>query len=387
MPDHPATILQPARYFNGRGPVRSFFAPGRINIIGEHLDYNGGYVFPAAISLGITGWVQDREDRLIRIASEQAPGEVIADLDRLPGDTATGTWGDYPLGAVRYLLKSGHAIERGKNLLYASTLPQGAGLSSSAALEVLTAFMLTADSCKTPEDRVRMARLMSAMENEWIGVRCGIMDQFAVALGRKGHAILLDSGSLEYDYVPLPAGGPALVIMNSNRPRELADSKYNERRAQCEEALSRIREKRGGTGALARADAADLELISDDTLRRRARHVISEQRRVIESTAALNRGDHELFGRLLSGSHRSLRDDYEVTGQELDALVAAAEHSPGCMGARMTGAGFGGCAIALVSGPEISRFRKRAGDEYHAATGLSADFYEFTPENGVHEIK
>ena len=387
MPDPQITSRRAAHFFNGRGPVRSFFAPGRINIIGEHLDYNGGYVFPAAIPLGITGYIQDRDDRLIRLSSEQAPGEVTADLDRPFVHSNAGSWADYPLGAIHYLIRSGRSVERGKTILFGSTLPQGAGLSSSAALEVLTAFMLSRDSCKTAEDLVRIARLMSAMENEWIGVRCGIMDQFAVALGKKGHAILLDSGTLEYEYVPLPAGDPTLVIMNSNRGRELTDSKYNERRGQCEEALAHIRKKKEWVRALALADAADLDLIPDGALRKRARHVITEQRRVIESTAALRQGDLARFGMLLSESHRSLRDDYEVTGTELDALVLAAQESPECRGARMTGAGFGGCAIALVRRPETGQFMERVRKKYYSATGLSADFYPFTPENGVHEME
>ncbi|MBN1495553.1 MAG: galactokinase [Spirochaetes bacterium] len=386
MPDLPVISRQAARFFDGPAPIRSFFAPGRINIIGEHLDYNGGYVFPAAISLGIAGLVQDREDRLIRLKSEGYEYEAVAHLDRVIARSPSRSWADYPLGAIKYLTEKGHEIHTGKNILYASTLPREAGLSSSAAIEVLTAFMLAGDSIKTRDDRVRIARLMSDMETEWIGVRCGIMDQFTAVLGKRGHAILLDSGTLSYEYVPLPAGTPRFVIMNSNRARELSESKYNERRAECEEALASIRKRNPGARALALADSADLALVQDGTLRRRARHVLSEQRRVLESIAALRKGDFETFGSLLSESHRSLRDDYQVTGTELDALVSAAQDENCCLGARMTGAGFGGCALALIRGTEAAHFMERVGEKYHNATGLYADFYEFTPENGACEI-
>jgi galactokinase len=387
MPDPPAISRRSEHFFNEAEPVRAFFAPGRINIIGEHLDYNGGYVFPAAISLGITGYIQDRDDRRIRLMSEQAQGEAVADLDRPLFHAASGSWSDYPLGAIQYLRERGLTVSRGKNILFASTLPQGSGLSSSAAMEVLTAFMFSGDPHGSDEGRVRIARLMRDMENEFIGVRCGIMDQFAVALGRKDHAILLDSNTLEYEYVPVSTGEYSLIIMNTNRSRGLTDSKYNERRAECEEALRLIRGKKEELTSLAKADAADLGLIQDPALRKRARHVISEQRRVIESAAALRSGDLLRFGALLSESHLSLRDDYEVTGRELDMLVGAAARLPACTGARMTGAGFGGCAIALVRTSETGRFHEQVGDEYYKMTGLTADFFEFLPGNGVHEVK
>ncbi len=372
-------------FFTDSEPIRSFFAPGRINLIGEHLDYNGGYVFPAAISLGITGFMQQRDDALVRIKSEQAPGDVTADLE---GNILKGTapaWANYPLGALRYARKSGAALSRGMNILYSSTLPQGSGLSSSAALEVLTAYMIIGASIKSEQDRVNMAILMRDMENEHIGVQCGIMDQFTVALGKKGHAILLNSETLAYGYVPVDTDTSSFIIMNSNKPRTLADSRYNERRAQCEQALALIREQKPQLSHLARAGIDDLECIQDRVLGARARHVITENRRVLESVAALKAKDIHRFGILLTESHRSLREDYEVTGTELDALVDAAVQAPGCAGARMTGAGFGGCAIALVENRHSGEFEAEVSDAYRNATDLTVDFYRSILDDGVRE--
>lgn len=377
---------RPDGFLDGAAPVRAFFAPGRINLIGEHLDYNGGLVLPAAVSPGITGYAQERRDRLVRLKSEQFPGEAAADLDgEILRDPAIG-WANYPLGAIRYMRDSGRAIRSGMNILYAGGLPAGAGLSSSAAIEVLTAVMVAGVPGPSEGGMAGLALLMRDMENEFIGVRCGIMDQFAVAMGKKGNAILLDSATMAYEYVPVDLAGSSLVIMNTNRPRSLADSKYNERRAECEKALGFIREKRNGATCLARALPGDLELVPDGPLRRRARHVISENRRVEEAAAALGRGDLERFGALLVESHRSLRDDFEVTGPELDALVDAALRSPGCAGARMTGAGFGGCAIALVRARDLAAFEREAGARYRKATGIEAGFYESAVEDGVREL-
>jgi galactokinase len=377
---------RPDGFPGGAGPVRAFFAPGRINLIGEHLDYNGGRVLPAAVSPGITGYAQVRGDRLVRLKSEQFPGEATADLDgEIRRDPALG-WANYPLGAIKYIRDSGRAIRSGMNILYSGGLPAGAGLSSSAAMEVLTAVIVAGVPGPSEGGLAGLALLMRDMENEFIGVRCGIMDQFAVALGKKGNAILLDSDTMEYEYVPVDLSGSSFVIMNTNRPRSLAASKYNERRAECEEALAHIRNKRKDVTCLARAHPGDLDLVPDGALRRRARHVISENARVAVAVDLLRKGDLARFGNLLVESHRSLRDDYEVTGAELDALVEAALRAPGCAGARMTGAGFGGCAIALVRGRDLAAFREEAGARYREATGIEAGFYESGLEDGVREV-
>ena len=374
-------------FFDGNEPVRSFFSPGRINIIGEHLDYNGGCVFPGAINLGITGTIQYRDDMRIRLSSEQEQGTCTVDLDSTASLSfdAGRAWANYPLGALVYLKKSGMQFERGMNIRFSSTLPAGSGLSSSAAIEILTAYM-AGEHAAGKTDLVHMARLMQSMENEYIGVRCGIMDQFTVAMGKKGHAILLNSETLEYSYVPVNTDEYTFVIMNSNKPRRLADSRYNERRNECEQALALIRAGGRSIRHLAQAYDGDLNLIRDETLRKRARHVVTEQQRVVESVDALTRGDFHRFGRLLTASHASLRDDYEVTGRELDALVLSSTETRGCLGARMTGAGFGGCAIAYVSRDAVPEFSRAVRKRYSEMTGLSADFYESGLEDGVREL-
>ncbi len=354
-------------FFNERDDIASFFAPGRINIIGEHLDYNGGYVLPAAISLGITGRVQYRDDRQIHLKSESYPGEIMADLDKKISFDASLGWANYPLGIIGFLIESGREIRRGMNIHYLSTLPPGAGLSSSAAIEMLTAFMLTDTAARPVGDLVALALLAQKMENEFIGVRCGIMDQFAVAMGKKRCAILLDSGSLRFEHVALESPEHRIVIMNTNTPRELAASRYNERRSECREAFEAIKKKKKHLRSLSDADPEDLDLIWDDTIRKRARHVITENRRVRESAAALRGGDLRLFGQMLAESHRSLQYDYEVSGFELDTIVSAALEAPGCIGARMTGAGFGGCALALVRNDHIELFKEEVGMRYRRA--------------------
>ncbi len=369
-------------FFDQDLPLRSFFAPGRINLIGEHLDYNGGRVFPGAISLGITGTVQERRDSLLVLKSAQEGEEVRFDLDgEIRYDEARG-WANYPLGAAHYLRKSGRAI-RGKSILYSSTLPRGSGLSSSAAIELLTAFILAEPG---DDERIAMALLMQKMENEFIGVRCGIMDQFAIAMGRRGHAMLLDTGTLGYECVPVSLPDHTLVIIDSNRPRALADSKYNERREECAAALETIRLRDPSVPNLAAASPALVETIGDPVLKRRARHVVTENARVIEAARSLRGGDLPRFGALLSESHRSLRDDYEVTGLELDTIAAASLDAPGCSGARMTGAGFGGCALALVETGALGAFKKFVAKKYRARTNRSIDFHATDMGDGVREL-
>lgn len=369
-------------FFDPSFPLRSFFAPGRINLIGEHLDYNGGRVFPGAISLGITGTVQERRDSLLVLKSAQEGEEVRFDLDgEIRYDEARG-WANYPLGAAHYLRKSGRAIG-GRNILYSSTLPRGSGLSSSAAMELLTAFILA-----EPEDneRIAMALLMQKMENEFIGVHCGIMDQFAIAMGRRGHAMLLDTETLGYECVPVSLPGHTLVIIDSNRPRALADSKYNERRDECTAALEAIRRTDPSVPSLASASSPLVETIRDPVLKRRARHVVTENARVLEAARALRAGDLPRFGSLLSESHRSLRDDYEVTGLELDTIAAASLDAPGCAGARMTGAGFGGCSLAVVETDALEAFKKFVAKKYRARTNRPIDFHETDMADGVREL-
>jgi len=376
-----------AGLFNPHLPVRRFFAPGRINLIGEHLDYNGGHVLPAAIGLGITGYFQIRTDGRLVCASSQFGGKVEAALtDTTCFDSSRG-WANYPIGMAKYLIEAGYAKAVGGTIYFDSNLPVGSGLSSSAAIEMITAIMLAGESFATEEGRVRMARLAQTMENEFIGVRCGIMDQFAVAVSKQGHAVLLDTAALSYEFVPALLDDCSLIIMNTNRPRALSDSKYNERRAECEAALAYIAAVKTGVSSLAQASLDDLALVPEGSLRRRARHVVTEEQRVHRAVDALKRGAVTEFGALLIESHFSLRNDYEVTGRELDTLVDASCAVSGCLGARMTGAGFGGCAIAVVRNQAVTQFIETVGRAYRDATGLKADFYITAPAAGVRELR
>ncbi len=373
-------------YGEGNAP-EVYFAPGRVNLIGEHIDYSGGRVLPAAISLGISAAVRYRPDGKLRFRSREEGGEAAFDLSgaRLPAEG----WGKFPRGVAAALLESG--IEPpGCDVLFASDLPEGSGLSSSAALEVLTAYLLVYPARGESLDRVRLAQFCKRVENDFIGVQCGIMDQFAVAMGKCGHAILLDTAALEYEYVPAATGEWELVVMNTNKKRVLSDSKYNERRSECESAfthLNRLRPSGEPLRSLVEAGAAEVDALEDRTLRKRARHAVTENRRVVASVGLLKGGDVAGFGKLLVESHRSLRDDYEVTGEHLDALVESALHSEGCIGARMTGAGFGGCAVALVARSAAGAFDEAAGKAYEARTGLRADFYRCGIVDGVGKIR
>jgi galactokinase len=371
-------------YGPGDHEVRSFFAPGRANLIGEHIDYNGGLVMPAAVTLGITATCRLRSDRLIRLHSSDDALAVQIYLDRPIEPDPARSWGNYPAGVLRELLLQGVDL-RGTDVLFTTTLPQGAGLSSSAAMEVLTAFSFLALAEVPASDLKAIALLCQKVENQFVGVNCGIMDQFAVALGKEDCALLLDCESQDYRYVPVALGTHALVIMNTSRQRRLADSKYNERRAECDAVLQLLGADAPRNGLVHASWSTVLSHVSDPVLRRRARHVISEQVRVEQACHVLVAGDLAAFGRLLTESHASLRDNYEVTGPHLDVIVGAALQAPGCLGARMTGAGFGGCAIALVEQVEIPDFTSSVRSAYLAATGLEPAFYVTHAADGVHE--
>lgn len=364
--------------------VEFYFSPGRVNVIGEHLDYNGGLVFPTAISRGIYGVMRRRPGKTITLRSSEYPDAVTVDPDAAHPHDDASRWGMYPRGVIRFLLEAGHDLP-GADIWLHSNLPGGSGLSSSACVELLIAYMLTHPGNDSPRTRIALALLCKRVENEFIGVNCGIMDQFSVAMGKRGHAILLDAATLEYKLVPFNLGDARLVIMDSKKSRSLAGTRYNQRRAECDQALALIRRNRP-VQSLAAAEPADLDAIDDPLLVKRARHVITENRRVLESVRLLQAGDLAAFGGLLRDSHASLRDDYEVTGPELDALVDAANGVRGCLGARMTGAGFGGCAIALVTRDAVDRLISEAGDAYRDRTGLRAGFYECMPSDGVGKI-
>ncbi|WP_321379248.1 galactokinase [Trichococcus shcherbakoviae] len=362
----------------GKGDHTAFFAPGRINLIGEHTDYNGGNVFPCAITLGTYAIAAKNDLKQVRLYSENFPeaGVIsfdLADLEHKKADS----WANYPKGMLRYLKEAGHAIPEGLDMVIFGNIPNGAGLSSSASLELLMGVVLD-NLFDLNADRLDLIKTGKRVENEFIGVNSGIMDQFAVGMGEENKAILLDCNTLEYELVPVELGNHAIVIMNTKKRRELVDSKYNERRSECEEALAKLQTV-VSIGSLGELDEETFEkakeVLESDVLYRRARHAVTENQRTLKAKAALQAGELEAFGQLMNQSHISLRDDYEVTGIELDTLVQAAWDQPGVLGARMTGAGFGGCAIAIVQKEAIPAFIENVGKTYEAAIGYPAEFY------------
>lgn len=367
----------------------SYFAPGRINLIGEHTDYNGGYVFPASITIGTYGVARKRTDKQIRLYSENFPekGIITFSLDDLEY-RKEDDWANYPKGVIRYLKAAGHTIDSGIEIAFYGNIPNGAGLSSSASIELLTGVILD-DLFGLAIERLELILTGKKVENEFIGVNSGIMDQFAIGMGKKDHALLLDTNTLAYELVPAEFGDYVVAIMNTNKRRELADSKYNERRGECEEALKRLQTKLK-IQALGELDEAtffeNTSLIEAPTLIKRAKHAVTENQRTLKAKAALEAGDLEAFGHLLDASHASLRDDYEVTGVELDTLVAAAQEQPAVLGARMTGAGFGGCAIALVKKSEWAAFETAVKESYREKIGYETDIYQASIDDGARKL-
>ncbi|WP_302372749.1 galactokinase [Enterococcus asini] len=367
-----------------------YFAPGRINLIGEHTDYNGGHVFPASITIGTYGLASKREDDRVRLYSENFPDKgviefSINDLEFRKEDD----WTNYPKGMMKFLKSDGYTIDTGMDILYYGTIPNGAGLSSSASIELLTGVILN-DLFALSVKMIDLVEVGKRVENKFIGVNSGIMDQFAIGMGKKDYAILLDTNTLEYELVPAEFGDYSVAIMNTNKRRELADSKYNERRAECEEALSRLQTKLTikSLGELDEATfTANESLIGDEILIKRAKHAVTENERTLKAKEALVAGDLAAFGKLLDASHASLRDDYEVTGVELDTLVATAQAQPGVLGARMTGAGFGGCAIALVHNSEWDNFVNNVKSAYEEVIGYETDIYRAAIDDGARKLK
>lgn len=365
--------------------IKTFLSPGRVNLIGEHIDYNGGFVFPGALTVGIFAAIALRNDNKIRMRSKNVEGEVIINLDEELRYNKEDGWGNYPKGVVKSLKDLGHEVQ-GMDIILYSNIPDGAGLSSSAALEVLMAYIILYLENQEQIDRVEIAKLCQKVENEFVGVNCGIMDQFAVAVGKKNKAILLNCASLYYEYAPLNLGKYSLVIMNTNKRRELADSKYNERRAECEKALEIINNnKKRKLENLCQATLEDIEnFIDDEIIKRRAKHVVTENERVKKSMEMLKNNNILEFGNLLTASHTSLENDYEVTGIHLDTLVHEALKIDGCIGARMTGAGFGGCAIALVDNCKINEFKEKVSYAYENVTSIKPSFYTSNIGEGTH---
>lgn len=373
----------------GSQETTQYFSPGRINLIGEHTDYNGGYVFPASITYGTYGVARRREDDRVLVYSTnfEKLGVIGFTVNELNYDK-NDNWANYVKGVILKLKEAGHKIDFGFELLVEGTIPNGAGLSSSASLELLVGVVLE-DLFNLNMTRLELVKMGKKVENEFIGVNSGIMDQFAIGFGEEDKAILLDTNTLEYEMVPVVLNDYAIVIMNTNKRRELADSKYNERRAECEEALACLQTKLEikTLGELSKAEFdVNQNLIGDEILIKRAKHAVYENERTKKAKEALTTNDLEEFGKLLNASHASLRDDYEVTGLELDTLVTTAQKQEGVLGARMTGAGFGGCAIALVKESKIHAFKNNVYDEYLKVVGYAPVFYVAHIGSGITAI-
>ncbi len=383
-----------ALYGGDESDVRIFASPGRVNLIGEHVDYNGGYVFPAALTMGTTIAVRKRDDRILRMKATDLDGIVEVNLDT-PDLYKDLFWGNYQVGVCVELEKAGYEVV-GCDMLYDDTLPHGGGLSSSAAIEVATALTLATFSNEKkgitePVDMIEMAVIGQKAENKYIGVNCGIMDQFASAMGKKNHCLFLDCKDLSYKVLPLNIDGYKIVIANTNKKRSLADSKYNERRAECDASLEALRTVLPGQEYLGTIPVDVFEkhksVIGDEIKIKRATHVVYECDRVLRSIDALENNDVMEFARLINGSGDSLKDLYEVTGIELDTLVAEARKIDGCIAARMTGAGFGGCTVNIVREDAIEEFKEKVGKNYTDKIGYAPSFYVSDLGDGGREIK
>jgi galactokinase len=375
--------------FGDTDGAKVYFAPGRVNLIGEHTDYNGGHVFPCALTIGTYAVARKRDDDKLRLYSmnfeESGIGEsTLGNIE----EKITGDWRNYPKGIIWSFGQKGFKVDKGMDILYYGNIPNGSGLSSSASIEVLTGFILKKlfGFDVTNQD---LALIGQFSENKYNGVNCGIMDQFAIAMGKKDSAIFLDTADLSYEYAPISLDGAKIVILNTNKKRGLGDSKYNERRAECEAALASLQTKLAikSLGELSEEEfEANKSLIGDEVKIKRAKHAVYENQRTIKAVEALKNNDINLFGKLMIASHDSLRDDYEVTGIELDTLVEEALKQEGVIGARMTGAGFGGCAVSIVKSDCVDKFIENVGSAYEKKIGYKADFYVVEIGDGPKEV-
>lgn len=364
--------------FGTEGEIGVYFAPGRVNMIGEHTDYNGGHVFPCALTIGTYGVARKRADKKLRFYSMnfEKLGVLESSVENLKPEK-DADWTNYPKGVIWAFGEKGMTVDCGMDLVLYGNIPNGSGLSSSASVEVLTGFILR-DMYGFDVTNQDLALIGQYSENQFNGVNCGIMDQFAIAMGKAGHAIFLDTATLSYEYAPIRLEHAKIVISCSNKKRGLGDSKYNERRSECEQALAQISEV-AGIRALGDLTEEQFEQcknsVKDEVCRKRAKHAVYENQRTIQAVDALKKNDVALFGRLMNESHVSLRDDYEVTGIELDTLVEEAWKVDGVIGSRMTGAGFGGCTVSIVEDGAVDAFIEKVGAAYKEKIGYEADFY------------
>ncbi len=368
--------------------IRYFSSPGRVNLIGEHTDYSGGYVFPAALTMCTTIVARPRTDGIIRMMATDL-GEMVEGSINTIYDYKDLDWGNYQFGVFAELKEWGYNIT-GADMLFHDTTPHGGGLSSSAAIEVSAAIAMATLGGAKDIDNIEMAKISQMAEHHYIGVKCGIMDQFASAMGKRNHAILLNCKTLDFKTVEMNLDGVKVVISNTNKKRSLADSKYNERRSECEAGLEILKTALPNIECLGDVTLdefnANSHLLKDEVIKKRVKHVIEEDDRVLKSAEVLSKGDVEAFGKLMCASHASLRDLYEVSCTELDTLVDEALKLDGVLGSRMTGAGFGGCTVSLVKEDAVDEFIEKVGDAYLKKIGYAASFYISEIGDGGREI-
>lgn len=373
-------------YGDDSNPIYVFFAPGRVNLIGEHTDYNGGFVFPSALSFGTFLLVRNVNKKSVSFASINFEYKAEIPLNKL-SEKIGNKWINYPLGVINEFVLAGIEI-KSMQMLFSGDIPNGAGLSSSASVEMVTAIAIN-DLYNLNYNTIDLIKLSQKAENRFVGVNCGIMDQFAVGMGKQDHALFLNCDTLEYELVPIILGDYSLVIANTNKKRGLADSKYNERRSECDKAVEFLQAYKPIKllGELSKQEfESNKHLITDDTVQRRAKHVIYEIDRVVEAVKELKNNKLDVFGQLMNQSHDSLRDDYEVTGIELDTMVYESRKVDGVLGSRMTGAGFGGCTVSLVLNEKINEFCNKVSKNYMLKTGISPDFYIAQIGDGARKI-
>lgn len=366
-----------------------YFSPGRVNLIGEHVDYNGGFVFPCALSFGTYMLVAPNGTHAMHFKSLNMPEIVEVDIDRMTTPLPGKSWVNYPMGCMAWYIRQGHAFSEGYDILIWGNVPAGAGLSSSAALEVVAAFAAN-DLLGLNYNHTDFAKIGQLAEHEFAGVNCGIMDQFASSWGKKDHAIHLNCDTLEFEHVPVKLEGVKVVIANTHSPHHLDSGAYNDRVAQCQLALEQLRTVRPDLKYLAELSEAEFNeikgAITDPIALKRARHVVGEVQRTADAVKALKEGDIALFGKLMCESHVSLRDDYEVTGLQLDTMAAEAWKIDGVIGSRMTGGGFGGCTVSLVKDEAIETFKAEVGANYEKITGIHPEFYVAEIGDGARKI-
>ena len=365
--------------FGKKDGVKAYFAPGRVNLIGEHTDYNGGHVFPCALTIGTYAAVAKRDDRMVQFYSvnQERFGVYGVSLDDIENPSDKAGWTNYPIGVIWAFAKRGFKLDKGFDMVINGNIPNGSGLSSSASLEVLTGFILR-DQYGFEVSNQDIALIGQYSENNYNGCNCGIMDQFASAMGKENNAIFLDTADLSYEYAPIKLDGAKIVIANTNKKHKLTDSQYNARRSMCEEALAILQKTVDikGLGDLTIEEfEAHKDVLTDPDMQKKAKHAVYENQRTIEAVKALKAGDINHFGELMRQSHESLRDDYDVTGVELDTLAEEAWKIPGVIGSRMTGGGFGGCTVSIVKDEAVENFKKTVGENYLKKIGYEATFY------------